>query len=778
MTTGDKTPSAATESGDHRLLADYAAGNAAAFTTLVERHTPFVHAACRRQLGRPDLAEDAAQGVFIILARKAGGIRESVPLAAWLHRVAGFVCRGLLAEERARSRREKEAAAMTSPMEPFPALSEAERTELTRVMDREIEALPERCRRAVTLHYLAGQSQRVVGAALGTTEEGARKLIARGLEKLRGRFARRGFPLLTGAVGAFLLAEGASAAPAALGAKIAAALVVSKTAAPTAAWMAAQGGLHMMLWTKIKTVFVSGLAAAGLAVGVGVAAISWDANPFAGTKVIVVQHGSDSYRVDDPKQVRELLDSLVIEQVKNGNFLLSQSTAAVTFERGEKDFYRVQLSPDGAFMIPSGTMYVHSNFIKTLNGVISVKAGKSVDLLQFNLAAALPEFSPERLSAGLSRAVFRYHVGDGEHELRVTDPARLREIHAVLKLGAKRPLARSERHLETCEFEFAIPGSRPFRGWFIKPGDIGTFTGDVVYAVDTAFADRLSAMASDVEKQPIDLLGVNSVRAEETARAKEAALLLGGITNLVITSDRNGKDARLPVDGKDLQKILTAFAPVRALPQSSPAAAKGLKVKAVLKSGRAVDVAFLESDELSVRPISSSPIEISGFGQVWVNDQWQYRFERCLFNAERAEKDARFQKTAQELMKDFPKFLAEVQWMEFHDAVGKEYFMQSVTDRTVVRDVLALLTVESYKSDPDAGRKEKLDRRPALMLVPGTGFTLPLIFTDNRNAMVPGCGTLTFRQDVLPHLRKKISMPKVSPEDTGRMIVRRATPEK
>jgi RNA polymerase sigma factor (sigma-70 family) len=62
-----------------------------------------------------------------------------------------------------------------------------EKEEILRELDVEIERLPERHRKAVILHYLTGAPQRDVGAALGTSEEGARKLIARGLD-WPGRF--------------------------------------------------------------------------------------------------------------------------------------------------------------------------------------------------------------------------------------------------------------------------------------------------------------------------------------------------------------------------------------------------------------------------------------------------------------------------------------------------------------------------------------------------------------------------------------------------------------
>ena len=62
---------------DRDLLAAYVRDRSeAAFGELVRRHLAWVYSVALRHLGNPALAEDVAQSVFVLLARKAGSLRS------------------------------------------------------------------------------------------------------------------------------------------------------------------------------------------------------------------------------------------------------------------------------------------------------------------------------------------------------------------------------------------------------------------------------------------------------------------------------------------------------------------------------------------------------------------------------------------------------------------------------------------------------------------------------------------------------------------------------
>jgi DNA-directed RNA polymerase specialized sigma24 family protein len=104
---------------DGQLLRRFAAHrDQGAFAVLVHRHGPLVFGVCRNILRSQHDAEDAFQGTFLVLARRAGVIREGQALGSWLYRVAYRVSmKARLAADR-RRRREDQAA---RPPEDWPA---------------------------------------------------------------------------------------------------------------------------------------------------------------------------------------------------------------------------------------------------------------------------------------------------------------------------------------------------------------------------------------------------------------------------------------------------------------------------------------------------------------------------------------------------------------------------------------------------------------------------------------------------------------------------------
>src|SRR5579859_3952745 len=103
------------DSPDGVLLERFLASrDESAFEALVRRHGPLVLGACRRLLADPNDADDVFQATFVVLARKAGAIRNRASVGAWLYGVAYRIARRAKARAERRRIEESQAVIATS----------------------------------------------------------------------------------------------------------------------------------------------------------------------------------------------------------------------------------------------------------------------------------------------------------------------------------------------------------------------------------------------------------------------------------------------------------------------------------------------------------------------------------------------------------------------------------------------------------------------------------------------------------------------------------------
>jgi len=249
---------------DWELLQAYAKlRSESAFTELVQRHLNWVHSAALRQVGDPHLAQDVAQTVFILLARKAGNLRRGTILAGWLFRTTHFVAASALRSERRRRAREEAASAMM-PTTTMPDENEILWNQLAPHLDQAVAALSSADHCAILLRFYEKKSLREVGQQLGLTEEAAKKRVTRAVDKMRKFLARRGVALGGAGLVTLLAVQTVQAAPQAF-----ALSVLQSATAGTSAWATlpqlARETLRAWRWAQLKLATVITLAIVGAA---------------------------------------------------------------------------------------------------------------------------------------------------------------------------------------------------------------------------------------------------------------------------------------------------------------------------------------------------------------------------------------------------------------------------------------------------------------------------------------------------------------------------------
>lgn len=241
---------------DMDLVRAYAnEGSELAFETLVSRHIGLVYSSALRQVRDPHLAEEITQVVFTILARKAGFLNSRTILPGWLYRTTRFTAANALRTRAARQRNEQ-GASMQSTI--GNAESEAAWHELGPLLDEAMESIGQSNRNALLLRFFENKSLREVGMVLGTTEESAKKRVARSLEKLRIYFQKRGVVVSTVAIASAVSAHSVQAVPVALTSAVVA-VAHGATVIGSGTAMANEA-LKLMAWAKFKTTVVTGAA--------------------------------------------------------------------------------------------------------------------------------------------------------------------------------------------------------------------------------------------------------------------------------------------------------------------------------------------------------------------------------------------------------------------------------------------------------------------------------------------------------------------------------------
>jgi Sigma-70, region 4 len=190
------------------------------------------------------------------------------------------------------------------------------------LLDDAMEHLGQRDHDAVVLRFFEGRSFKEIGAALGASENAAKKRVHYALEKLRRYFSKRGVSSTAAIIAGTISAHSVQAAPGALAQSITAVVIAKGAAAGGSTLSLVKGALNLMAWTKAQTAIVS-------AVVVGLATFS------------VMQHREQLKLREQNESLRRQVGQLAELAAENQN-LSNQLAQAKSSEAIAKEQLRIK----------------------------------------------------------------------------------------------------------------------------------------------------------------------------------------------------------------------------------------------------------------------------------------------------------------------------------------------------------------------------------------------------------------------------------------------------
>lgn len=154
--------------------------DAEAFDEIVLRFVSPAVAVAHQILADRVLAEDAVQEAFLRIVRRREQYRRGRPFASWFYAILRNVCTDMLRERTRRRRLLSEASARGPAQEAEPWAAASDVADL-------LAGLPKNDRAVLTLRIVHDLPFRDVAAALGVSEEAAKKRAQRALRRLRSQ---------------------------------------------------------------------------------------------------------------------------------------------------------------------------------------------------------------------------------------------------------------------------------------------------------------------------------------------------------------------------------------------------------------------------------------------------------------------------------------------------------------------------------------------------------------------------------------------------------------
>ena len=223
----------------HPALAEFAATrDELAFARVVEEFGGLVFTSARRRCGDRELAEEIAQNVFAIAARKARRLASHPALTGWFYTTVKLEAAKAL---RTRGRHQRRIKALANEMKSNPSTTtpmssedRAEWLDALPLLDESLDRLSAADRQIVLGRFFEQRSFREIAERSGKSEAACKMRLKRTLGRLNRSLAGRGVSLSAAALATGLSAELSKAAPSSVAAALPSGAIAASSGLGTA----------------------------------------------------------------------------------------------------------------------------------------------------------------------------------------------------------------------------------------------------------------------------------------------------------------------------------------------------------------------------------------------------------------------------------------------------------------------------------------------------------------------------------------------------------------
>ena len=515
--------------------------------------------------------------------------------------------------------------------------------------------------------------------------------------------------------------------------------------------------------------------------------LTWEANPFTDVRTITVEQRRDgpgkpkTYLIDDPKTVASLIARLKIRSIWNNHPIGLEVSTRITFQKKDGTTRRVEVMDDDYLELEGNAVYVDRAFIVALNRHLTQRTGRKVDLMEFLPVRPEdrppPYVAPSRrsLTAGIASLQVKYDSGGGLRATWIRERKALDEIQQALKILEHEPDWTGQSR--GSDFTLISKDGSQFLGTFLNEKQISGFKLGR-FTVEPSFIEAVNRHVSRIDGRTIDILAENPLTERQLEGEREFRELLSAATAFHFPAKVRGKPRILPVTDPDQVAELVGVLDDVELPLKQRKLAKDdFFIEITTEGNKKVRLSYLQrgnDDELvDSAPFCCDLIDVSGFGQIWLDNQWKYRFLDIVYSREQAIEEREKLATIRVVAGDLPGFLKKVVSVTACYREGGEQRVWCLpTDRS--RTVIDALKIDKVQPlDWNASRwKAELTRlydgkAGTLTLTPGVGFDLQLVIVGEKELLIPRYGRVTLKTGPIEAIKKAVADDPDKPDSVG-----------